>query len=224
MTYQWLQEEALTPVVELRNYRLAPGRRDRYIARFEEELIAPQEAVGAHVLGSFTLESDPDRFVWLRGFSHLAIRRVALESFYGGTAWRAARGAAETELVDGGVDLLRTITPAEGLVAARRERQPGPPLRHTLLVSELRYPEWVGTYHLWLRLFLRKAGADPLASFATVPAENNYPAQPVTNRQVHVALLRSAAPLPALPRELGNMLRMPPQTLVLTPTRRSRLR
>ncbi len=76
-----------------------------------------------------------------------------------------------------------------------------------------------------LRLFLRKAAATPLASFASLPAENNYPGLPIRqNRDTHVALLPSTAPLPTLPPELSNMLRHPPEQLVLLPTARSRLR
>lgn len=229
MTYQWLKTDVESPIAELRSYTLHPGRRDELIALFEERFIEPQEAAGARVLGSFTLEADPNRFVWLRGFASMAARREALTSFYGGPVWRAERDAANATMIDSAdVHLLRAVAPEGGLPPGLRlpraaERLPA--IRYTLLVSELRYPEWIGNYHLWLRLFLRKAGADPLASFATLPAENNFPALPVwRDRHVHVAVLKSAAPLPALPRELDNMLRLPARRLVLTPTRRSRLR
>ena len=229
MNYQWLRTEVETPIVELRRYRLHPGRRDELIELFEDKLIEPQEAMGARVLGTFRLEADPDCFVWLRGFTHMQARRAALEGFYGGAAWGSSRDAANATMIDSDdVHLLRAVTPEGGLPAGARLPRRGErsgAIRYTLLLSELRYPEWVGQYHLWLRLFLRKADADPVASFATLPAENNYPRLPVwRNRHVHVALLKSAAPLPTLPAELGNMLRSPPERLVLSPTARSRLR
>lgn len=229
MNYQWLKTEVETPIVELRRYRLHPGRRDELIGLFEERFIEPQEAVGARVLGTFRLEADPDCFVWLRGFTHMGARKAALEGFYDGPVWRAHREAANATMIDSDdVHLLRAIAPDGGLPGeARLPRMGETPgaIRYTLLVSELRYPEWVGQYHLWLRLFLRKAGADPLASFATLPAENNFPRLPVwRDRHVHVAVLKSAAPLPELPSELRNMLRRPPERLVLSPTERSRLR
>ncbi len=40
-------------VLELRDYKLHPGRRDELIALFERELIEPQEAAGLRVIGSF---------------------------------------------------------------------------------------------------------------------------------------------------------------------------
>jgi hypothetical protein len=38
-------------LLELRRYRLHPGRRDELIALFEREFIETQEAVGLQVLG-----------------------------------------------------------------------------------------------------------------------------------------------------------------------------
>jgi hypothetical protein len=121
------------------------------------------------------------------------------------------------------VHLLRAINPQGGLKLSDLLRYPGS--SYALLVSELRFPEMVGNYHLWLRLFLRKAGADPIASFATLPSENNFPRLPVwQNRTVHVALLRSGAPIPVLPPDLRASLRAEPETVRLAPTAKSLLR
>ncbi len=229
MNYQWLKTDVDTPVVELRRYRLQPGKREALIGLFEERFIEPQEAVGAKVLGTFRMEADSDAFVWLRGFTHMGARRAALEAFYGGSVWQANRDAANATMIDSDdVHLLRAIAPEGGLPSGARlprSGESGGGIRYTLLLSELRYPEWVGPYHLWLRLFLRKAGAAPVASFATLPAENNFPKLPVwKNRHVHLAVLKSAAPLPELPGELRNMLRREPERLIVSPTARSRLR
>ena len=69
------------------------------------------------------------------------------------------------------------------------------------------------------------AGATPIASFATLPAENNFPRLPVwQNRAVHVALLRNTAALPALPPDLRAWLRAEPEVIRLDPTAKSMLR
>ena len=228
MNYQWI--ETRNPIVELRHYTLHPGRRDELIALFEDRFIEAQETAGAAVLGTFRVEGADDSFIWLRGFPDLPARKAALENFYGGPVWSAHREAANATMIDSDdVHLLRAIAPAEGLPPGGLRHPPQgaewPAQRYRLLVSELRYPELVGNYHLWLRLFLRKAGADPLASFATLPAENNFPALPVwKNRHVHVALLQDAGRLPALPVELRGMLRQAPELLSLQPTARSLLR
>lgn len=224
MTYQWLNGETETPIVELRRYRLRPGQRDALIDLFEREFVAPQEAVGARVLGTFRTDANPDSFVWLRGFSGMEQRRQALERFYDGPVWARHRDAANATMIDSDdVHLLRAINPQGGFKLSDLLRYPGHD--YTLLVSELRFPEMVGNYHLWLRLFLRKAGADPIASLATLPAENNFPRLPVwQNRTVHVAVLRSGAPVPAMPADLRRWLRAEPEAIRLTPTQKSLLR
>jgi hypothetical protein len=230
MNYPWIETRTTSPIVELRRYRLHPGRREALIELFEAEFIEPQEAAGAAVLGTFRVEGDDDSFVWLRGFPNMAARQAALAGFYDGRVWRAHRDAANATMIDSDdVHLLRAITPAAGLPLSGLRHPPRgvewPAQRYSLLVSELRHPEFVGNYHLWLRLFLRKAGADPLVSFATLAAENNFPALPVwQNRHVHVALMRDAGCVPELPAELRGMLRRPPERLSLEPTARSLLR
>ena len=108
--------------------------------------------------------------------------------------------------------LTRTIAPAEGV----RPNRPGEQL--VAMISEVRFPEQIGNYHLWLRLLLRKAGMDPLAAFATLEAVNDVPAVPVVkNRSQHVVLMRSSGPPPELPPELRGMLRFAPEILGLEP-------
>ena len=224
MTYQWLNGETDTPIVELRRYRLHPGQRETLIDLFEREFLASQEAVGAHVLGTFRDEHNPDSFVWLRGFADMERRKSALEAFYNGPVWARHRDAANATMIDSDdVHLLRAINPQGGLKLTDLMRYPGH--GYALLVSELRFPEMVGNYHLWLRLFLRKAGALPIASLATLPAANNFPRLPVwQNRTVHVALLRSDVAVPPLPSDLRGWLRAEPETIHLAPTTKSLLR
>ena len=59
------------PVVELRQYTLVPGARETLIELFEREFIETQEATGMTVIGQFRDLNNPDRFVWLRGFSDM---------------------------------------------------------------------------------------------------------------------------------------------------------
>ena len=69
------------PVVELRQYTLVPGERETLIALFEREFIETQEATGMTMIGQFRDLNNPDRFVWLRGFSDMEARAVQLGSF-----------------------------------------------------------------------------------------------------------------------------------------------
>jgi len=229
MTFQWIANDVLTPIVELRRYTFRPGRRDAFVELFETRFIESQEAVGARVLGSFEIDGVPDQLVWLRGFTHMDARRHALEAFYASPLWRFHRAACNATLLDNDdVHLLRAIVPAGGIPLAARRPAPGekkPARPYRLLLSELRAPEALAGYHLELRRLLRKAGAEPLASLGTLAAENNYPSLPVwRHRTVHMALLPGEAPLPELPRQLRGLLRTAPESLVLRPTPRSLLR
>ncbi len=87
-------------VVELRQYTLHKDQRDVLIRLFHEHFVSPQNALGAHVLGTFTDRDDPDRFVWFRGFESMDSRKQALEAFYTGDVWRAHRNAANATMLD----------------------------------------------------------------------------------------------------------------------------
>ena len=74
----------------------------------------PQNAVGAHVVGTFRDFDDPDRFVWIRGFRDMHMRQEALGSFYGGPVWQANKAAANAIMLDSdNVLLLRPAGPGQ---------------------------------------------------------------------------------------------------------------
>src|SRR5262249_21434026 len=100
------------PIVELRQYTLHPGRRDALVALFEAEFVESQEACGMTIIGTFRDLDDPDRFVWLRGFSDMETRAAALAAFYGGPVWKAHREAANATMVDS--DNVLLLRPGRG--------------------------------------------------------------------------------------------------------------
>src|SRR5260370_4034349 len=71
-------------VVELRQYTLHEGTRERLIDLFENEFIESQEALGIRVIGPFRDLEDHNRFVWLRGFPDMDERSGMLAAFYDG--------------------------------------------------------------------------------------------------------------------------------------------
>lgn len=163
-------------------------------------------------IGQFRVWNHPERVMLLRGFPSMPARRRALTAFHGGPGWGAHRAEATGLVRSSEVMLTRAIVPADGI----RSLKAGEPMM--ALLSEVRFAEQIGNYHLWLRLFLRKAGLDPLAAFATLEAVNDVPAVPIVkNRSQHIALFRQGD-VPGLPPELRAMLRYAPQTLTLEPT------
>jgi hypothetical protein len=94
------------PVVEIRQYLLAPDKRDDLIHLFEAQFIETQEAAGIAVPGQFRVDGNPNQFDWMQGFSDMAARRRAFDAFYHGAAWHRYRGLVNDWLVDYGNVLL----------------------------------------------------------------------------------------------------------------------
>lgn len=212
MNVQWTDQAAARPVVELHDIRTEKFRSDKYLSLVEDRLTGPFLAAGGHALGEFRVENHPDRLLLLRGYSSMPARRRALTAFHAGRDWTQSRAEAAALTRDAQTLLLRTVTPSEGVRSIRAGE------RLSALLSEVRFPEQIGNYHLWLRLFLRKAGMDPVAAFATLEAVNDVPAVPVVrHRCFHLALIRSSGRAPELPTELRNMLRYTPEILGLEP-------
>jgi hypothetical protein len=88
------------PIVELRQYTLKPDARDRLVRLFDEHFVEGQERLGMRIVGQFRDLSDPDRFVWLRGFADMETRRRALTGFYTGPVWKEHGPAANATMVD----------------------------------------------------------------------------------------------------------------------------
>jgi hypothetical protein len=231
----------MAEVLELRQYTLRPGRRDDLIDLFDRELVEPQEAVGAQVLGQFRDLDDDDRFVWLRGFADMRTRGEALRSFYGGPVWQAHRDKANDTMIDSDDVLL--LRPEGELNLTGRTRG-GP----TTLVTVTLYQLPPGGEDAFLEFFdaevrpmLTSTGAPPRAVLRTLRADNNFPALPI-RENVNVVAWTASFPGPGElaehVRELGRenrwsydvlpmltkQLASPPQQLQLAPTSRSLLR
>lgn len=180
-------------VIELRQYRTQPGRRDELIELFEREFIEPQEALGMHVIGQFRDLDDADRYTWIRGFPNHEVRAAALDGFYAGPTWRRHREAANATLLDNDdVLMLKPARPDSGFAAAAAERAPpggdGDDGDHAAAgvvvagVCALNAPAQDGFAERFEREFaplLREHGARLLATYLTDPAPNGYPRLPV---------------------------------------------
>ncbi|MDO8358622.1 MAG: hypothetical protein Q7T08_01115 [Devosia sp.] len=213
MNFQWMSPAAPCPIIEFHDIRTERARAEDYLALVETRFAAPLLAAGGAPLGYFHVVGHPDRLILLRGFASIPARRNALTAFYASAEWARHRQEATGLVRESETALTRAVTPADGI----RPIRPGDALIG--LISEVRFAEQIGSYHLWLRLLLRKAGLDPIAAFATLEAVNDVPAVPVLrHRSRHIALLRpTGGGVPELPRELAGMLRFPPEVLRLQP-------
>ena len=230
-------------VVELRQYTLYGRKRDTLISIFEQNFIEPQNALGAHVLGTFRDLDDPDRFVWIRGFRDMAARQQALEAFYGGPIWKAHKSEANATMVDSdNVLLLRPASSGQGLPEHAPEHAAdgiyGATIYYIGGVDAAQFADFFD--HAVLPL-LTAAGVHPVARFVTEESPNNFPRLPVrahertflwlarwTSLEDHEEFLagfrslsgwRDSAPVSVLPAVMRK-----PEHLRLMPTRRSDLR
>jgi len=182
-------EEACCPVLELRQYIHCPGRRDEFIALFDEYFIEEQERYGAFIPGHFRDRTNPDRFVWLREFADMHTRRTALHDFYHvSSLWQAHRTAANETIHDvSNVFLLRPARAASGfrLDPANRPLKDAGDLAGGVIIATISAfeapvdPRFVDFFEKTMIPQLGSAGATLLGYFVTEPAENTYPALPV---------------------------------------------
>lgn len=238
-------EAADCHVMELRQYTLHPRQRDVLIELFDREFVETQEAAGLRVIGQFRDLDDADRFVWLRGFANMAVRRAALQGFYGGPVWAAHRSAANATMIDSdNVLLLRPAWAASGVDVQTIDRAAQgvsqlPSGVVSVMVFPLREPasaELIAFAREHLAAALREAGAIKQGWYVTEPAPNDYPRLPVREGEfvlVGVAVFADCARLQAVAQSrawasglmpaLAAWLARAPQTLRLTPTARSAL-
>ncbi|GCE02011.1 NIPSNAP family protein [Embleya hyalina] len=233
------------PVIELRQYTLHTGRRDELVELFDRELVETQEATGMTILGQFRDLDDPNRFVWLRGFSDMDTRHRALTAFYGGPVWAEHAHRANATMVDSDdVLLLRPLAAGSGPAVRPSERPPfGTPASDRFVSADVwSFPlgrhEGPAAIRDRLVPVLCETGPAPLAVLGTESAHNTFPGLPVRTGE-NVAVVLTSYPdesahrrhvaesrahpvardeiLPAIERE-GIA---PVRTLRLTPTGRS---
>jgi hypothetical protein len=75
-------------IVEVRSYRIKPGRRGEFIRFFESRAVPALRALGMKVYGPLLDLENPNKFAWLRGFPSLEERDRMKEAFYGGALWK----------------------------------------------------------------------------------------------------------------------------------------
>jgi hypothetical protein len=235
---------AATPlsVIELRNYLLADTSR-AFIRYFEEEFLFSQRDTGMHPLGQFAVTGAADRFVWIRGFEDMRVRRHGLEAFYGGLFWQARRDQANALMREHhDVHLLRPLSPVAALTAgaaleARASQPPGVVSPDAGWVRADFYRTEPAALGRLVELFEHRArpllggpGHQLLGYLVAEPTPNDYPRLPVIQDPSLLVVLsagrdrepQTAAALVAA--ALSPLLTAEVTTLRLQPTARSLVR
>jgi hypothetical protein len=223
---------AASPIVELRQYTLHPGRRDELMTLFEREFVAGQEAEGIRLHGEFHDTANPDRFVWLRGFRDMPERARSLEAFYSGPVWQRHRDAANPTMIDASNVLLLQPADGGGFTLARK-------MAATMVATIylLQSPVDAGFLRFFkerVRPVMAATGAPPVAQLKSLEAPNNFPKLPIREGEHafvwfaafgnddeyrrHLEQLAKSDDAKAVERDMKPKLAGAPQSLVLHPT------
>jgi hypothetical protein len=87
-------------IVEVRAYRIKPGKREEFIRLFESRAIEAQRSYGMKVTGPFLDVENPNKFVFLRSFPSLEERDRMKDAFYGGEPWKSELEAIAMPMLD----------------------------------------------------------------------------------------------------------------------------
>lgn len=85
---------------ELRQYRVYPGQRDRWVKFMEEVIIPFQVSNGMVVVGSFVADEDPDAYVWIRRFENEQEREQLYKAVYESDHWKNEIAPRASEMLD----------------------------------------------------------------------------------------------------------------------------
>ena len=75
-------------IVEMRTYKLKPGKRAAFLEVFRTRSMPAHAEIGMRILGPFLSIEDPDTFFFMRGFPDLASREPMKAQFYEGDLWK----------------------------------------------------------------------------------------------------------------------------------------
>ncbi len=228
-------------VVELRRYQVQPGGRERFARTFDAHFPEAFQALGAIAFGQFTERGRDDRFTWLRGTPDYDAHRAIKSAFYDGAVWEELAPRTNALIADSDdVLLLRPLAPERGVAVL-------PPVDVT---TELDGPRGIAVAQVFavtaadafaaraetVFACYRDAGAREAGVLVSLDRPNNFPRHPVRTDgpfvvwlglvadEAALAALRAAIDAGAPRVEATGMLRGAPETVVLDPTPRSRLR
>jgi hypothetical protein len=87
-------------IVEVRSYRVKPGRRAEFIQFFETRGVPAQRSLGMKIYGPLLDLENPNKFVFLRSFPSLEERDRMKSAFYDGDLWKNELEAIAMPMID----------------------------------------------------------------------------------------------------------------------------
>lgn len=75
-------------IIEMRTYKLKPGKRAEFLDIFRTRSMPAHAEIGMKILGPFLSVDDPDVFFFMRGFPDIKSREPMKAKFYEGELWK----------------------------------------------------------------------------------------------------------------------------------------
>ncbi len=98
-------------ILELRQYRIFPGKRDEWVKFMEERLIPSVVAFGVVVVGSFISQDDEDVYIWIRRFEDEAHLEAYRTTYFAMDEWTNELLPRVQEMLDAPRMLVTRIEP-----------------------------------------------------------------------------------------------------------------
>ena len=231
-------------VIELRRYTIKEGEREHFAQYFDTYFPEALEQVGTLVLGAFFERKNSSGFTWIRGYHSMDDRAIANATFYFGPVWKEYKATMISLLKDSdnvlllhpvsperGVTVLPMVDPvteasgAQGVIVAQIFR-----VKANAIDAFARQAE--ATFAAYRGAGVREAGL-----LASLDVPNTFPQLSFRTDGpflVWLGILQNDEALatrfnPAMEKGVPSLaatglLRSDPETVILDPTRRSRLR
>jgi hypothetical protein len=230
-------------VLEFRRYTIKPGQRDNFARYFDTLFPEAFQQLGALAIGQFLERDHVDGFTWIRGFKTIEDRAIVNSAFYFGPVWKEHKSTLNGILDDSDNVLLLTTLDDRGVAVlpAVDAVRDAPGERGRVLAQIFRVSAG-GTAEFTARAAAsfskyRAAGAREAAVLVSLDVPNNFPALPIRTDGPYLvwlgvipndAVLESKVESLMIQsgRELmtTGLLQSGPETVIMTPTGRSRLR
>lgn len=177
-------------VIELRNYLIQDGLRDRFIDTFKVYIEDSQNARGAFVTGKYHVKDAANNFFWIRGFENMPARKNALEGFYNSEYWSKTKRVSAGVVVNfDNVHLLQPLDSATGIDASWFRKKNGVTVID-FYIANGRRKELIDFFNLKYRLVLQRTGASDISYWVCEDEHNNYPSLPMFQDENLVVVIR----------------------------------
>ena len=98
-------------IVEVRSYRITPGKREEFIEFFEKRSIPALQSHGMKIVGPFIDLENPNKFMFIRAFPSMEDLHRMKDEFYGGRLWKEELEAIAMPMLESYDVMLSETTP-----------------------------------------------------------------------------------------------------------------